>query len=86
MFDKILKRMKDDTRTLPYLIFCTLIIAVVLNFYMFYADQTLIFDPLFYFPIILIAYYYPHRGVVASVGIYLTDKCRVIERQNITPL
>ena len=69
MFDKILKQMKENSDTLPYIIICTLIIAIVLNFYMLFFDQTIIFDPLFYFPIILIAFYYPRRGVVASVGI-----------------
>jgi len=69
MFEKILKRLKDNPDTLPYTIICTLIIAVVLNFYMLFFNQTVIFDPLFYFPIILIAYYYPRHGVVASVGI-----------------
>ena len=69
MFDKIIARIKKNPYTIPYLISGTLIIAVVLNFYMLFFDQTVIFDPLFYFPIILIAYNYPRRGVVASVGI-----------------
>ncbi len=69
MFDKTIKRIKENPHTISYVIICTLIIAVVLNFYMLFFGQTVIFDPLFYFPIILIAYYYPRRGVVASVGI-----------------
>ena len=69
MFDKILKQIKNNPHTLPYIIICTLIIAVVFNVYMIFFDQTVIFDPLFYFPIILIAYYYPRRSVIASVGI-----------------
>ena len=53
MFVKILKRIKDNPNILPYIIICTLIIAVLVNFYMLFFDQTVIFDPLFYFPIIL---------------------------------
>ena len=69
MFEKTFQRLKNNPHTVSYVIYCTLIIAVFLNFYMLFFSQTIIFDPLFYFPIILIAYYYPHRGVVASVSI-----------------
>ena len=69
MFDKIIGRIKNNPNTILYIIICTLIIAVVSNFYILFADQTVLFDPLFYFPIILIAFYYPRRGIVASVAI-----------------
>jgi PAS domain S-box-containing protein len=78
MFVKIPERIKNNPNILPYIIICTLIFAVFVNFYMLFFDQTVIFDPLFYFPIILIAYYYPRRGVIASVGIAVLYLAMVI--------
>jgi len=69
MFNKIRGMLKNKCKFHPLLILCVLIIAFVLNFYMIFTSQTLLFDPLFYFLIILIAYYYPRRGVPASVVI-----------------
>jgi PAS domain S-box-containing protein len=51
---------------IPYLIVMTSLIAIVVNFYLLYFNQTIIFDSLFFLPIILIAYFYPERGVYST--------------------
>ncbi len=44
------------------------VLAFVLNSYLIFTENNLIFDPLFYFPIILIAYFYPRQGVLATTA------------------
>ena len=53
-------------RLIPILIIITSGAAIFLNFYLLLFNHSLIFDPLFYFPIILVAYFYPDRGVVTA--------------------
>ncbi len=61
--------LRQDTRKLiPVSIFIISMAVIVLNFLFIWLNHTLIFDPLFYVPIILTAYYYPRRGVVFAIG------------------
>jgi PAS domain S-box-containing protein len=53
---------------IPSLIIITSFVAIILNFYLLYFNQTIIFDSLFYLPIILVAYFYPRRGVFITTG------------------
>jgi PAS domain S-box-containing protein len=53
---------------IPYLIIMTSFVAIVLNYYLLYFNHTIIFDSLFYLPIILVAYFYPKRGVFITTG------------------
>ena len=56
----------DHPRLIPALITGILAAAFIVHYLLLQMRQTLIFDTLFYFPIILIAYYYPRRGLFAS--------------------
>ena len=59
---------QDDRKLIPASIVITSVAVIVLNFLFIWLNHTLIFDPLFYVPIILTAYYYPRRGVFFTVG------------------
>ncbi|MGD1004941.1 MAG: PAS domain S-box protein [Methanoregulaceae archaeon] len=63
MADTIIERIQKIPRSIPALIFITSALAIILNFYLLLTNQTVIFDPLFYIPIILVAYFYPRHGV-----------------------
>jgi PAS domain S-box-containing protein len=54
------------------LIVVSTFVAFLLNGYLLYINNNLIFDPLFYFPVILIAYFYPRQGILATAGYALT--------------
>ena len=57
---------QDHPRLIPGLITIILAAAFIVHYLLLQMRQTLIFDTLFYFPIILIAYYYPRRGLFFS--------------------
>jgi PAS domain S-box-containing protein len=57
---------QDHPRIIPALITGILAAAFIVHYLLLQMRQTLIFDALFYFPIILIAYYYPRRGLFFS--------------------
>jgi len=59
---------QDNRKLVPASIVITTIAVIILNFLFIWLNHTLIFDPLFYVPIILTAYYYPRRGVFFAVG------------------
>ena len=59
---------QDDRKLIPASIVITSVAVIVLNSLFIWLNHTLIFDPLFYVPIILTAYYYPRRGVFFTVG------------------
>jgi hypothetical protein len=59
--------LNDHPRFIPATITGILAVAFVLHYLLIQMRQTLIFDTLFYFPIILIAYYYPRRGLFAAI-------------------
>ena len=59
---------QDNRKLIPASIAITSAAVIVLNFLFIWLNHTLIFDPLFYVPIILTAYYYPRHGVFFTVG------------------
>jgi PAS domain S-box-containing protein len=71
MVDNIPKWLRNNQKLIPVLIVSISIAVVVLNYLVLRENNTLIFDSLFYFPIILAAYYYPRRGVLITTGIAL---------------
>lgn len=64
-------------RPIAILIILTSILAIALNTYLLISSSNLIFDPLFYFPIILVAYFYPRYGVLATAG-YAVVFCTMV--------
>jgi len=56
----------DKSALIRNLIILTSVFAVAANICLLFLFHTLIFDPLFFFPIILIAYFYPSRGVLGA--------------------
>jgi len=74
MDDKFTKWLKISQKLIPALIGSISIAVIVLNYLVLQISNSLIFDPLFYIPIILVAYYYPRQGVMASTafaGLYI---------------
>lgn len=74
MDDKFTKWLKISQKLIPALIGSISIAVIVLNYLVLQVSNSLIFDPLFYIPIILVAYYYPRQGVMASTafaGLYI---------------
>jgi len=69
MIDSITKWLRNNPNLIPALIVSITTAIFVLNYLVLHANNTLIFDSLFYFPIILAAYYYPRRGVLITTGI-----------------
>lgn len=63
------KWLRNNPKLIPALIVSISIAVIVLNYFVLQASDTIIFDSLFYFPIILAAYYYPRRGVLITTGI-----------------
>lgn len=63
MPDKFPEQVQKAITSPSTLILITSIIAIVVNFYLLVAGRTVIFDPLFYIPIIIVAYYYPKEGI-----------------------
>ena len=59
---------QDDRKLIPASIVITSVAVIVLNFLFIWLNHTLIFDPLFYVPIILTAHDLPRRGVFFTVG------------------
>jgi PAS domain S-box-containing protein len=59
---------QNNRKLIPASIIIISIAVIVLNFLFISLNHTLIFDPLFYVPIIFTAYYYPERGVFFAVG------------------
>jgi len=69
MVDSNTKWLRNHLNLIPVLIVSISIAVIVLNYFVLRASDTIIFDSLFYFPIILAAYYYPRRGVLITTGI-----------------
>jgi PAS domain S-box-containing protein len=65
----IIGSIKKNPYFIPILIILTLAAAIVLTFFILLTTQTLIFDSLFFIPIILVAYFYPHRSVTSTTWI-----------------
>ena len=59
-------RIRKTAESIPSLIVITSVLAVAVNWYLLFVNGTGMFDPLFYIPIVLSAYYYPKRGVALS--------------------
>ena len=68
MVDNMTELRQDNRKLIPASIAIIAVAVIVLNFLFIWLNHTLIFDPLFYVPIILTAYYYPKRGVVFALG------------------
>ena len=66
---KIIENIKKDPYFLPVFVIIITVVTIVLNFYLLLYNNTLIFDPLLFIPIILVAYCYPKRGVTATTWI-----------------
>ena len=66
---KIIENIKKDPYFLPVFVILITVVTIVLNFYLLLYNNTLIFDPLLFIPIILVAYCYPKRGVTATTWI-----------------
>lgn len=69
MVDSNTKWLRNHPQLIPFLIISISVAVIILNYLVLHASDTLIFDSLFYFPIILAAYYYPRRGVLITTGI-----------------
>jgi PAS domain S-box-containing protein len=69
MVDTSMQWLRNNPKLIPALIVSISIAVIVLNYLVLQASNTLLFDSLFYFPIILVSYYYPRRGVFITAGI-----------------
>ena len=68
MEGNLIEKIQKHPHTIPAIIIFTSLVAIILNFYLLYFNQTEIFDSLFFIPIILVAYFYPKRGLFITVG------------------
>jgi len=68
MTTNLMEKIRNNPYSIPALIGITSIVAIVLNFYLLYFNHTIVFDSLFFVPIILVAYFYPKRGVFITTG------------------
>jgi PAS domain S-box-containing protein len=68
MADILPGRTKGFPISIPLLVSITSALAIVVNGFLMYYSRTEIFDPLFYIPIILVAYYRPRRGISFAGG------------------
>jgi len=69
MTSPLSSRLHDNPYAIPSLVALTLIVSVAVNLWGLSRGISIVVPHLFYIPIILAAYFYPRRGVIAALAI-----------------
>jgi PAS domain S-box-containing protein len=69
MATSVITRMREHPKTLQVLILITLILTFAANLYGLLTGVTTVIPHLFYIPIILVAFFYPRRGVYVAIAL-----------------